>query len=131
MARTKQTPKKSTGGKVVVSPRKKPALDDSKIKKPHRFRPGTVALREIKRYQKSTKLLIQKLPFRRLVREIAHAHDQDWRFRAEAVVALQEAAESYLVELFEDTNLCCLHAKRVTIMGKDMQLARRIRGERE
>jgi histone H3 len=101
------------------------------VKKPHRFRPGTVALREIRRYQKSTELLIKKLPFQRLVREIARDIKHDLRFQSSALGALQEAAEGYLVGLFEDTNLCAIHAKRVTIMPRDMQLARRIRGKRE
>ncbi|BBH04371.1 Histone superfamily protein [Prunus dulcis] len=92
------------------------------------FRPGTVALREIRKYQKSTELLIRKLPFQRLVREIAQDFKTDLRFQSSAVAALQEAAEAYLVGLFEDTNLCAIHAKRVTIMPKDIQLARRIRG---
>ncbi|KAG6975194.1 hypothetical protein JG688_00002634 [Phytophthora aleatoria] len=84
----------------------------------------------IRRYQKSTELLIRKLPFQRLVREIAQDFKTDLRFQGSAVLALQEAAEAYLVGLFEDTNLCAIHAKRVTIMPKDIQLARRIRGER-
>jgi histone H3/H4 len=96
---------------------------------PHRFRPGTVALREIRRYQKSADLLIRRLPFQRIVREIAQSKGE-FRFQASAILALQEASEAYLTGLFEDTNLCALHAKRVTIMPKDMQLARRIRGER-
>merc|ERR1711934_106506 len=96
----------------------------------HRFRPGTVALREIRRFQKSTELLIRKLPFQRLVREIASEYKNDLRFQSSAVLALQEASEAYMVGLFEDTNLCAIHARRVTIMPKDMQLARRIRGER-
>jgi len=100
------------------------------VKKPHRYRPGTVALREIRKYQKSTDLLIRKLPFQRLVREIAQDFKTDLRFQSSAVLALQEAAEAYLVGLFEDTNLAAIHAKRVTIMPKDIQLARRIRGER-
>lgn len=108
---------------------------------------GTVALREIRRYQKSTDLLLRKLPFQRLVREIAqgNAHTlyslthsplryidfkNDLRFQSTAILALQEASEAYLVSLFEDTNLCAIHAKRITIMPKDIQLARRIRGER-
>ena len=95
-----------------------------------RYRPGTVALREIRKYQKSTELLIRKLPFQRLVREIAQDFKTDLRFQSSAVLALQEAAEAYLVGLFEDTNLAAIHAKRVTIMPKDIQLARRIRGER-
>ena len=100
------------------------------VKKPHRYRPGTVALREIRRYQKSTELLIRKLPFQRLVREVAQDYKTDLRFQGSAVLALQESAEAYLVGLFEDTNLAAIHAKRVTIMPKDIQLARRIRGER-
>ena len=107
------------------------------MKRLHRFRPGTVALKEIRRYQKSTELLIRKLPFQRLVREIASDSEVilspmcgKVRFQRTAVMALQEAAEAYLVGLFEDTNLCAIHAKRVTIMPKDIQLARRIRGER-
>ncbi|KAI1307020.1 histone H3.3 type 2 [Halotydeus destructor] len=99
------------------------------VKKPHRYRPGTVALREIRLYQKTTGPLIRKLPFQRLVREIAQAYRDDLRFQSAAIGALQEASESYLVGLFEDTNLCAIHAKRVTIMPKDMRLARRIRGE--
>ena len=99
------------------------------IKKPHRYRPGTVAFREIRKYQKSTDLLIRKLPFQKVVREIAGEFKSDLRFQSQAVLALQEASEAYLVGLFEDTNLCAIHAKRVTIMPKDMQLARRIRGE--
>ena len=85
---------------------------------------------EIRKYQKSSELLIRKLPFQRLVREIAQDFKSDLRFQSTAILALQEAFESYLVGLFEDTNLCAIHAKRVTIMPKDMQLARRIRGER-
>ncbi|EGT42493.1 hypothetical protein CAEBREN_30654 [Caenorhabditis brenneri] len=135
MARTKQTARKSTGGKA---PRKQLACKSAQkivttkggVKKPHRYRPGTVALREIRRYQKSTELLIRKLPFQRLVREIAQDFKTDLRFQSSAIMALQEASEAYLVGLFEDTNLCAIHAKRVTIMPKDIQLARRIRGER-
>ena len=89
-----------------------------------------MALREIRRYQKSGELLIRKLPFQRLVREIAQDFKSDIRFQGSAVLGLQEAAEAYLVGLFEHTNLCSIHAKRVTIMPKDLQLARRIRGER-
>ena len=137
MTRTKQKPRKSTGGSA---PRKQLAVKAERqragpygrggIKKPHRYRPGTVALREIRRYQKSTELLIRKLPFQRLVREIAQEFKTELRFQSSAIAALQEASEAYLVSLFEDTNLCAIHAHRVTIMPKDMQLARRIRGER-
>ena len=100
------------------------------IKKPHRYRPGTVALRDIRKYQKSTDLLLCKMPFQRLVREIAQAFSRDLRFQQSSILALQEASEAYLVGLFEDTNLCAIHAKRVTICPRDLQLARRIRGER-
>ncbi|CAG2200479.1 H2A [Mytilus edulis] len=93
-------------------------------------KPGTALSQKIRRYQKSTELLIRKLPFQRLVREIAQDFKTDLRFQSSAVMALQEASEAYLVGLFEDTNLCAIHAKRVTIMPKDIQLARRIRGER-
>jgi len=135
MARTKQTARKSTGGKaprkqLATKAARKSAPATGGVKKPHRYRPGTVALREIRKYQKSTELLIRKLPFQRLVREIAQDFKTDLRFQSSAVLALQEAAEAYLVGLFEDTNLAAIHAKRVTIMPKDIQLARRIRGER-
>jgi len=104
--------------------------------KPHRYRPGTVALREIRRYQKSTELLIRKLPFARLVREVSQqfltlfrTSAVDIRFQKEAILAVQEAAEAYLVSLFEDTNLNAIHARRVTILPKDIRLARRLRGD--
>jgi histone H3 len=134
MARTKHTARKSTGGKA---PRKSLATKAARksmpatggIRRPHRYRPGTVALREIRKYQKTTDMLIRKLPFQRLVREIAQEFRTDCRFQSTALLALQEAAEVYLVGLFEDTNLCAIHCKRVTIMPKDMQLARRIRRE--
>ena len=148
MARTKQTARLNTGGKAPrrqfqtkpVPKRKgrkgrksvQPAPPPVQQKRKHRYRPGTVALREIRRYQKNTDLLIRKLPFQRLVREIVMdvSGKDTYRLGNGAVGALQEAAEAYLVGLFEDTNLCAIHAKRVTIMPKDIQLARRIRGER-
>ena len=142
MARTKTAPKvrksnfarKSIGGKapprnVLAKGTMMYAQKISGIKKPHRYRPGTVALREIRRYQKSTELLLRKLPFQRLVREIAQDHRNDLRFQSAAIEALQTAAEAYLTTLFEDANLCCIHAKRVTVMPKDIKLAMRIRGE--
>lgn len=100
--------------------------------KPHRYRPGTMALFEIRRYQRSSNLLLRKRPFQRLVKEIAQevSRNPDIRMQSAAVMALQEAAEMYLVGLFADTNLCALHAGRTTIMVKDMMLARRIRGEK-
>ena len=101
------------------------------VKKPHRYRPGTVALREIRRFQKTTDVLIRKAPFQRLVRQITQElfPYKDLHFQSIAVLALQEAAEAYVVGLLEDTNLAAMHAKRVTIMPRDMILARRIRGE--
>ncbi|CAD6890116.1 unnamed protein product [Tilletia laevis] len=136
MARTKQTAKKSTGG---IAPRAattaaqkagKKTIGVGGLKRPHRYKPGTVALREIRRYQKSTELLIRKLPFQRLVKEIAQDYKWDIRFQSAAIGALQESAEAYLVSLFSDMNLAAIHAKRVTVMPKDMKLARRLRGER-
>ena len=135
MARTKQTACKSTGGKA---PRKqlatkaacKSAPATGGVKKPHRYRPGTVALHEIHRYLKSTELLIHKLPFQCLVCETAQDFKTDLHFQSSAVLAMQEPSKAYLVGLFEDTNLCAIHAKHVTIMPKDIQLARRICGER-
>ena len=101
-----------------------------KKRKARRYRPGTVALREIRRYQRSSELLIRRMPFQRLVREIAQVYNPYLRFQSGAILALQESVEAYLVGLLEDSNLCAIHAKRVTIMPKDMQLAQWIRGER-
>mmetsp|Transcript_41182 Transcript_41182/g.131799 ORF Transcript_41182/g.131799 Transcript_41182/m.131799 type:complete len:146 (-) Transcript_41182:36-473(-) len=118
----------STGGSGGKTPSKgkKPASGEKRV---HRYRPGTVALREIRKYQKSTDLLIRKLPFSRLVREITNSvAPEPLRWTAEAILACQEATEDFIVHLLEDCNLCAIHAKRVTIMPKDMQLARRIRG---
>lgn len=158
MARTKQTTRKSTGGKAPLviakkgqkvprsgaqkSPRSSGALTNvgkpSSVKIPaeskkRRYKPGVLALKEIRHFQKSTELLIRKLPFQRLVREIAEEFQRPgqevFRWKADAMAALQEAAEAYLVQLFEDANLCAIHAKRVTVAPKDLQLARRIRGE--
>ena len=140
MARTKQTARRSTGGKA---PHKRLATMAARraefhqaciaggVKRPRRYRPGTITLREIRKYQKSTDLLIRKAPFQRLVREICQQIDREkmrefnTRFQSTAVLALQ----AYLINLFEWTNLCAMHAKRVTIQPRDMQLARRICGE--
>ena len=108
------------------------------IKKPHRYHPGTVALRKIRHYQKSTDLLIRKLPFQRLAREVLQdlnqpgfrRHDME-RFRPMSLLSMQESVEAFSVGLFEDANLCAIHARRVTIMPKDMQLALQIRGENQ
>ena len=142
MARTKQTARRDQGGKAprriftknpsslkAQRAAKKGKTGYSKPKK-QKFRPRTVALREIRKYQKSTDLLIRKLPFQHLVREIIFEHKQDYRLAPTAAAAFQEAAEGYLIGLFEDTNLCAIHTKRVMIMPKDIQLARRTCGER-
>ena len=100
-----------------------------RLVKPHRYRVGTAALKDIRHFQKTSVLLIRRLPFQRLVREIAQDYKTDLRFQSAAILCLQEATEAYLVRLFDDANLCAIHARRVTIMPKDIQLARRIRGE--
>ena len=137
MARTKQTARKGivggkaprklacskTSRKTAIAPRRSGA---------RRFRPGTAALREIRKFQKGTDTLIKKMPFARLVRELTGKYNSDpaggeKRWQSTALLALQEAAEAYMVQVFEDTNLCAIHAKRVTITKKDLGLAMRIR----
>ncbi|OQR97715.1 histone H3.1-like [Achlya hypogyna] len=132
MARTKQIARRYEGkAPRKVSADKKIVMEAALKKKTKmRYRPGTVVLRDIRRYQKSTELLIRKVPFQRLVREIAQTVRIDLRFQASALVALQETAEAYLVGLFQDANLCAAHAKRVTLMPSDLYLARRLRHER-
>ncbi|CAN6293562.1 unnamed protein product [Urochloa humidicola] len=135
VARVKRMARKSTGGmpprvplRTLVGISRPPAPVE--VKKPQRYIPGTKALRQISKYQKPTGLLISKLPFERLVREIAQVFKSDTRFQSHAMMALQEAAEGYLVGVFEDTNLCATHAKRATITAEDVQLARRIPGDK-
>ncbi|KAJ3183716.1 centromeric DNA-binding histone H3-like protein cse4 [Gaertneriomyces sp. JEL0708] len=118
-----------------TAPQQRPPPPSRNPPKPHRYRPGTVALREIRKYQKTTNLLLRKLPFARLVKEVSadlstmeYTGGQPPRWQSTAVLALQEASEAFMVHLFEDANLCAIHAKRVTVMQKDIQLARRIRG---
>ena len=126
-------PRKSSTPKRIT-PQKSPSSRSSSLTPPpstgkKRYRPGEKALKEIRFYQRNTELLIRKLPFARLVREVqSHTLSREYRWQAAALVALQEAAEAHLVGIFEDANLCTIHAKRVTIMPKDIQLARRIRG---
>ena len=100
------------------------------VKKPHRYRPGTVALREIRRYQKSTDLLLRKLPFQRFVRQVAKDmklfNKETARWCGAALLALHETAEAYLVRYLEDSQLAAIHAKRVTIMPKDMKFVKRV-----
>jgi histone H3 len=141
MARVKQTARKSCAGKSPrkhiggKSPRHFPCSlklvpSTAGLKKfPRRFRPGTVALREIRKYQKSTNLLIKKLPFQRLVRQITRDIHHEMRFQSTALLALQEAAESYIISLFEDAHLCAIHADRITLTPRDLALAKRIRGD--
>jgi histone H3/H4 len=138
MARIKR-PTKGTGARVGGRGRKYVLQEERerappvRVIKPHRYRPGTRALLEIRKYQRTGDLLLRKLPFMRLVREITHTQftlpGVHLRFQAAALEALQEATEAYIVEVFEDANLCCIHSKRVTLMKKDIQLARRIRGK--
>ena len=134
MARTKQTARKSTGGKCPRyqlntrhTRRNRPRVAGG-VKKPRRFRPGTVALREIRRYQKSTELLIRKLPFQRLVKEVVQDMfpTLNLRFQSTALLALQEASEDFLVRMFDQVNDIAIHGRRVTIQTKDIQLWRRI-----
>ncbi len=138
MARTKATPVKAG----IYQPAAQKALIKKitknvtgPMRKKPRFRPGIVALREIRRYQRSTELFIRKRPFARLVRECAENLQVRnmkavLRFQSSAIIALQEATEAYAVRLFEDANLCAIHAKRVTIMFNDIKLAMRIRGDK-
>lgn len=130
MARTKQTARKCTGGKLphkhLASKHYGKQLKSPQTKAKKVAKRGSVALREIKHYQKSTGLLMRKMPFQRLVREITQNLKLEFRWQVNALLALQEASETFLVQLFEDSQLCAIHAKRVTIMPKDMQLARRL-----
>lgn len=137
MARTKQTARKQNSAQkaprnlpIGYRASKKSAPATGGVKKSHRYKPGTVALREIRKYQKSTELLLRKLPFQRVVREITQGLDgrtKDLRYQHSAMLALQEFVENDVISLFEDTNLCAIHAKRVTVMPKDMNLAKRLR----
>ena len=123
MSRTKQTARRSTGIQRKVINKN---LCSKKKTKKYRLKSGTKALREIRKYQQSTDLLIRKLPFARLVRELADNIHPGLRFQTHAILALQEATEAYMVNVFNNSNLCAIHGKRVTIMPKDIQLARRL-----
>ena len=127
MTRTKVHPRVLLGdGKRTKS------RSTGRVRKPFRFRPGTVALRDIKKYQKSTELLIRKIPFQRLVREIVYKlKDKDYRFQSTALLALQEAAEAFLVNMFDQCNDIAIHGKRVTVMRKDIQLWKRLHDFRD
>ncbi|KAF3439885.1 hypothetical protein FNV43_RR18163 [Rhamnella rubrinervis] len=128
--RRKSTAGPSTRRAESATPRRTPRSSGTQRQKKHRYRPGTVALREIRHFQKSCNLLIPAAPFIRTVREITSQYSQQVnRWKPEALVALQEAAEDFLVHLFEDAMLCAIHAKRVTLMKKDFELARRLGGK--
>ena len=101
------------------------------VRKPHRFRPGTVAIQEIRRYQKSTEFLIRRTALKRLVQEIGQDFLTGLRYQSSALEAIQHALETYIVGLFADANLCAIHARRTTIQPRDLQLALRLRGERD
>lgn len=125
MARTKNVPRKpETLQRATFGAKKTRVIRATTAKK---YRPGTVALREIRKYQKSTESLIPFAPFSRLVREIANRVAHDFRFQKTAVLAIREAAEAYITQVLEESNVCAIRAKRVTIMPKDIQLANRIR----
>ena len=135
MARTKQTVRRSTGGKapckqLATKAARKSAPTAMRVKMPHWYQPGTIALREIRCYQKTTDLLVPKKSVGALVKEISQDFKGDLRWNLNAILNLHHSSEAYLVGLFEDTNLCTIHAGHVTIKPKDIKLARRIRGER-
>ncbi|KAJ3259881.1 hypothetical protein HDU77_001601 [Chytriomyces hyalinus] len=131
MARTKSKVPAPRLTKIVSPEPMEPAPLENAPARKRRYMPGTVALRETRKYPKSTDLLLRKLPFQKVVREVLTQFtvDKTFEFQTSAVLCLQEAAEAYLVHLFQDANLCAIHAKRVTIMQRDIQLARRLRGQ--
>ena len=126
-------PRKMPAAAAALAPGGKPA--SMKLSKKKRWKPGTVALREIRQYQRSTELLTRKGPFRRLVRAIGaelfgySEFKKGLRYNSVACDMLQHAAEAYAIGVMEEGNLCCIHAKRVTVAPKDLQLARRCRHE--
>jgi histone H3/H4 len=130
MSRTKETAAKSVSKGSAKKAKVSKSASGNSVKRTRRFRAGTIALREIHRYQRGTELLLRKAPFQRLVREISLVGKDGLRFQSAAVLAIQEATEAYLISLLADTNLCAVHTRRVTIMPKDLHLARRLRGER-
>ena len=124
MTRTKVTPRMMTGDGKKPTNNRPPK---GSVRKPYRFRPGTTALRQIRKYQKSTELLIRKLPFQRLVKEVVQKMFKDnYRFQSTALLALQEASESFLVTMFEQCNYIAIHGKRVTVQKKDILLWKRL-----
>ena len=103
--------------------------EKEKEDKTKKMKQGLKALKEIKKYQSSMEMLIRRLPFQRVVKEIMQKVQDDLRLQSTAILVLQEVGETFLVGLLEQSNLCALPAKRVTIMPKDVQLARCIRGD--
>lgn len=129
MARTKASVRNHDQKQIFASKHAKYAKPIVPTRKPYRFRPGTKALQEIRKLQDSTNLVIPKAAFSRLVKGIAQSMNPEIRIGACALQAIQEAAESYMISVFEDTQLCAIHAKRVTAMEQDMKLTMRIRKE--
>ena len=133
MARTKlQAAKKNLKGvqkpSKVASQKAKKATEDGETQK-RRTRPGAKALREIRKYQRSTDSIVPRAPLQRIIKEITGKYMPDARYSMGAIEAVHQCIEAYMVGLFEDTGLCAVHARRKTIMTRDMRLARRIRGE--
>ncbi|KAG1688605.1 hypothetical protein DVH05_003531 [Phytophthora capsici] len=125
------TPTAPRRKRKATPPRRRPSSPTTTQTVKRRMNRGEAALREIRLLQRSTKLLLRKLPFARVVREIqTEFTGMGYRWQAEALLALQESAEMYLVRIFEDANLCAIHGKRVTLQVKDIQLSLRIRGIR-
>ncbi|XP_069947345.1 uncharacterized protein [Cherax quadricarinatus] len=126
------TPIRKYRKSITYSHKKRQSSKSSgEVKRKHRFRPGTVALQEIRRFQKGGELLVPRLPFSRLIREILSMHGNQLRIQGLALMALQEAAECYVTTVLELANLCSIHARRVTIFPRDIKLVRRIRGDLE
>lgn len=127
----KPSKRKPTGGKsprkVLAEVAKANTAASGGIKKPHRFKPGTVALREIRKMQATTHTLIKKAPLYRLIREIMQDFHSDFRFQASALEAIHQACEAYIIDTFEVANLYAIHSKRVTILKKDFELVKRVK----
>ena len=118
---------KLTTRKLIGDGKKSKKHGTGKVRKPYRYRPGTVALRQIQKYQKSTELLIRKIPFQRLVREVVYQmNKKDYRIQSTALLALQEASEDFLVHMFDQCNQIAIHGKRTTLMVKDILLWKRL-----
>ena len=135
----RRVPSKPATKKIYISHKTLKQKSTGGIKKPHRYLPGLLALHEICRYQQSTESLICRTPFNKLIKEILHEYQicpqgpgtpsVQVCFQSTALAALQEAAQNFLIGLFEDVNLLAVHAKRVTVMPRDIRLVLRIRGD--